>query len=251
MAELGAKTFYPRAEADDATGYVKVMATGPCVTLLKTPFFRLEEVVEPWKKGLVPAVKALLEKLTNHHASEGEGELKKWQAAEPAATAPVSTPTPSTTPIPTATTPSTTAGGDGGAKPAPKKKIVIKRQGTPDLPPCTLAVTFHSKGETLPQPTTKEADRGEDASLFSQDRPFLSPLLGARRLTALDADKTTLELEIGTEGANVAWLPGDAFAIICHNPPDVVDKVIAHLGLDPEAIFTLSPNIESGNASLS
>ena len=227
------------------------MATSPLCNTTKTPFFSLEEVVEPWKKGLVPAVKALLEKLTNHHAPEGEGELKK-QAAEPAvaaATTPVSITTPSTTPA--ATTPSATAGGDGGAKPAPKKKIVIKRQETPDLPPCTLAVTFHPKGETLPQSTTKEADRGEDASLFSQDRPFLSPLLGARRLTALDADKTTLELEIGTEGANVAWLPGDAFAIICHNPPDVVDKVIAHLGLDPEAIFTLSPNIESGNASLS
>lgn len=71
---------------------------------------------------------------------------------------------------------------------------------------------------------------------FSRARPFAAPVLACQRITARQATKSVLHVELSIEGSALRYQPGDALGMWPENPPWLVAEVLAATGLSASTI---------------
>jgi sulfite reductase (NADPH) flavoprotein alpha-component len=74
---------------------------------------------------------------------------------------------------------------------------------------------------------------------FDREQPFEARVVANERITGRDASKDVRHVEISLEGSGLRYQPGDALGVWHENPPQVVDAVLAALGLPGEVPVTL------------
>lgn len=224
LQELGAKHFYDTGCADDSIG--------------------LELVVDPWIEGLWAALNKEFMKRTDD--PEKTEEMKSTVGDQNVQNVPENldlrmkeinlnaSPTPSTTlPKDEASDTSTEA-------------VPSLVRSVPPLCQCSLTVP------SLPVPYLdlqimdclgKEAD---PSSLYPGETVFRVPITQAKRLTAEGAVKTALMLELDIAHTDMDFQPGDAFCVICPNPPEEVSDLINKLGLTEKRKCQICLAVKSG-----
>ncbi|KAJ1913655.1 hypothetical protein IWQ60_009123 [Tieghemiomyces parasiticus] len=231
LREVHATPFYPKGLADDATG--------------------LEETVEPWCRGLWPSLaQACTAKNTPRLAAETATTTPTAKAAE---IAPEPTLTNSAAPAAlteaierlavaeTACTVSTQdrpSDNDGNLWTSQPLQLdfgplatLTSLTGTPRVPSRLVRI--------VPAATSAPVATSEFPLTHIADaEPFRAQLLGADRLTAPDALKQTLAVQlrpIERDAAGsittrmVEFWPGDAFGVLCPNPPRLVRDLLQRL----------------------
>lgn len=84
----------------------------------------------------------------------------------------------------------------------------------------------------------RTAAKSEVAS-YSKKNPFAATVLDKVQITGRDSDKEVYHLELSLEGSGITYEPGDALGVITQNPPQLVDDIIATLGvIDQEVVET-------------
>ncbi|TDN98344.1 assimilatory sulfite reductase (NADPH) flavoprotein subunit [Sunxiuqinia elliptica] len=84
----------------------------------------------------------------------------------------------------------------------------------------------------------RTAAKSEVAS-YSKKNPFAATVLDKVQITGRDSDKEVYHLELSLEGSGITYEPGDALGVIAQNPPQLVDDIIATLGvIDQEVVET-------------
>ncbi|KAJ3146680.1 hypothetical protein HDU86_008424 [Geranomyces michiganensis] len=77
----------------------------------------------------------------------------------------------------------------------------------------------------------------ETAFEHTAQNPFIARISRVRCLTGAVALKRVLEIELDITGLGWEYTPGDAFAVVCPNPDDLVLPIISSLGLNPTALY--------------
>ncbi|KAJ3183367.1 hypothetical protein HDU87_006686 [Geranomyces variabilis] len=77
----------------------------------------------------------------------------------------------------------------------------------------------------------------ESAFEFTAQSPYLAHISRVRCLTGAVALKRVLEIELDISGLGWNYTPGDAFAVVCPNPDELVLPIISRLGLDATALY--------------
>ena len=70
-----------------------------------------------------------------------------------------------------------------------------------------------------------------------RERPFAAELLDNQRITGRGSARDIRHLELSLEGSGLHYEPGDALGVWPHNPPALVDAVLAALEFDGDAPF--------------
>ncbi|KAJ3154793.1 hypothetical protein HDU89_008033 [Geranomyces variabilis] len=83
----------------------------------------------------------------------------------------------------------------------------------------------------------KPSTAHESAFEITVQSPFLARISRVRCLTGAAALKRVLEIELDINGLGWDYTPGDAFAVVCPNPDELVLPVISRLGLDATALY--------------
>ena len=111
------------------------------------------------------------------------------------------------------------------------------------LQSCTLIIEFlEGKGDQASSILNLyEKFTVSNHSEYNISKPFQAHIIGSRVLTGPDALKKVIELEIDIQGLGWGYEPGDAFAIICPNPHDIVIGLIQRLEFNPRQLFTMEP----------
>jgi len=121
------------------------------------------------------------------------------------------------------------------AKPPAKKKIAVKIKAVPDVPSITVGlVKSDASVEIHPLYGPK---RNPEAQLVS--------ITQSRWLTSVEAKKQTVEVTFQLPEEFPSYVPGDSIGIYCPNTLDLVNSVLAHLEIDGDVIYELSPNTDS------
>ena len=164
----------------------------------------LEDFVEPWKAGLWPVLSPIL---------------------RPAA---LETPLGSSSSPPVPEAPLESA----SSSPAPSssstsKPPVFKISNSPRIPPCVIAL--------LP---VSSSDLSSESDLISSPEPSSCASLVSHS-SAGPADRRVLRLQLALDTPLPAdCLPGDAVAIFCPTPPQLVDLLLARLGVsNPDQLY--------------
>lgn len=76
------------------------------------------------------------------------------------------------------------------------------------------------------------------APKFNLKNPCIARMMRAVRLSAADSPKDTRHFEFSLGGSGMTFEPGDSLAVRPSNCPDLVDEIIALLGLPPDAPVT-------------
>ncbi|XP_063307999.1 methionine synthase reductase [Pelobates fuscus] len=84
-----------------------------------------------------------------------------------------------------------------------------------------------------------EEQEVDPSSLYSEHKVFTVPITHAEKLTAEDAKKTTLMLELDISNSDIQLQPGDYFSIICPNPSSEVNELLMKLGLSEKRKISL------------
>ncbi|XP_020909211.1 methionine synthase reductase [Exaiptasia diaphana] len=101
----------------------------------------------------------------------------------------------------------------------------------PVLSPNYLSVEYHT-GES------------HESSPWYQDRMFSkATILSAKTLTAEDAIKTALEIELDITDCGLDYEPGDSFDVLCPNNQQEVTELMYILGLQDKADTSFSVNV--------
>ncbi|XP_053570489.1 methionine synthase reductase isoform X2 [Bombina bombina] len=82
--------------------------------------------------------------------------------------------------------------------------------------------------------------------LYPGETVFRVPITQAVQLTAADAVKTTLMLELDISNTKIELQPGDSFAIVCPNPSVEVRELLMKLDLADKIDFQVSLKVKSG-----
>ncbi len=69
--------------------------------------------------------------------------------------------------------------------------------------------------------------------------PFPATVLGVRPVTKPGSAKETIHVDYSLEGSGLCYTTGDALGVLPQNDPELVDALIAALGLDAAATVTL------------
>ena len=77
------------------------------------------------------------------------------------------------------------------------------------------------------------------APAYDRQSPFAAEVLVNQKITGGDSSKDVRHIELSIEGSGLAYEPGDALAVIAENPPQLVDDLIAILGLEPSDPVTV------------
>ena len=105
----------------------------------------------------------------------------------------------------------------------------------------------------LVEVTVGEPARGADvihvdfqqpAQAYSKSQPFLAPIKEMIVLNSSASDKETWHLELGIEGANLAYEPGDALGIVPQNDPDMAWAVRHAARLEGDAVIDGVPVVD-------
>lgn len=215
FTDLGAHQFYECSEADEVDG--------------------IENVVDPWMEGLWPALRIAL-------------SLDK----------------PTTTDITTTTTTTTTNNNNDHIP------------GVPALPRCRVKVVFESEDKvliekiqkrdaegTFPEPTfdlkssTSKKNEEEDGGGGgpSAEVPYLSSVKSAKWLTNTSSvdtitsssnvdERKVIHMEVEISGTGVEYSPGDSIGVFPENDDASIDALLARLGIDGTAVFTVRSSTE-------
>lgn len=79
-----------------------------------------------------------------------------------------------------------------------------------------------------------------EQSAYSRTNPFKAEVFENLNLNGRGSNKETRHLEVSLEGANLQFEPGDSLGIYPENDLELVEKLIAELGWDPEELVTVS-----------
>lgn len=251
LLALGAKQFYNSGYADDAVG--------------------LELVVDPWIDGLWNAVKKCLglnnDKKLCHESSQDESKSKP----QPITNGNSSDEKPSTVQTLEQTS-------DKEKIQESNKNLPIKESGHLSNPSHIednhnsndkrdLSSGEASKAD-LQQPSLRTPSETLSSSVLSmpllsphflsveyhtdkvyksspcfQDRFSKATILSAKTLTAKDAIKTALEIELDIADCSLDYEPGDSFDVLCPNNQQEVTELINILGLQDKADSPFSVNV--------
>lgn len=192
---------------------------------------RLEIVVEPWREGLWPALRAA--------AVADAAPAKAEQDA--------SSTTPTETAAATAHTPAVNApdareqsGGDGAAV-----GISIDDLKLPKLGPPYIEVMF---GQSKP---TNAESAGRLTSESNGREWMLGELKSRRKLTGEGAIKRAVDIIVNFD-ADVNYMPGDIFAVACPNDRTECNWLISRLGCesvaDDECVVTVLSGTKKARA---
>ncbi len=77
------------------------------------------------------------------------------------------------------------------------------------------------------------------APAYHRQSPFAAEVLVNQKITGGDSRKDVRHIELSIEGSGLAYEPGDALAVIAENPPQLVDDLMALLGLEPSDPVTV------------
>lgn len=66
----------------------------------------------------------------------------------------------------------------------------------------------------------------------SRDQPHDAGILVNQKITGKGSSKDVRHIELSLDGAALDYLPGDSLGVVPQNPPQLVDRVLAMLGLD-------------------
>jgi sulfite reductase (NADPH) flavoprotein alpha-component len=77
------------------------------------------------------------------------------------------------------------------------------------------------------------------APAFDREQPFQARVVANERITGRGASKDVRHVELSLEGSGLRYQPGDALGVWHENPPQVVEAVLAALGLPGTAPVTL------------
>jgi sulfite reductase (NADPH) flavoprotein alpha-component len=91
-----------------------------------------------------------------------------------------------------------------------------------------------SQGATVTRLRTVPA-----APLHSREQPFAAAVLANDRITGRGASKDVRHIELSLEGSGLRYEPGDALGVWHDNPPEVVDGVLAVLGVPADHPVTI------------
>ena len=72
---------------------------------------------------------------------------------------------------------------------------------------------------------------------WTREQPFAAELLVNQRITGRDSDRDVRHVELALHGSGITYEPGDALGVWPHNPPPLVDAVLASLRLDGDALI--------------
>ncbi|KAJ2777792.1 hypothetical protein GGI15_004392 [Coemansia interrupta] len=213
LEEAGARRFYEKGLADDATG--------------------LEDVVEPWIEGLWPALnEAVGGKAADEQVEGGEAEAEAEAEAD-------------AEDVDGAVAAAVEALSVAQTQPVHQRLVVDygalaqlqKLSGAPKSPPSICALTpapaaasdsSSSSSQTLPPWHAALCAEHPDAL----HQPFVARLGAARRLTADAAAKRTLLLTIEPPAAeHAACRAGDAINVYAPNNGDLVSALLERLGV--------------------
>lgn len=70
---------------------------------------------------------------------------------------------------------------------------------------------------------------------FTRQNPFLAEITGHECLTKPGSEKETRHFVVSLKGSGITYEPGDSLGAFAQNPPELVDEVIALLGLSADA----------------
>ncbi|XP_077349612.1 methionine synthase reductase [Lithobates pipiens] len=221
LQELGAKRFYDTGCADDSIG--------------------LELVVDPWIEGLWAALNREFMKRTDD--PKKTEEMKSTVGDQNVQNVPENLDLRmKEINLNVSPTPSTTLPKDDASTEA----VPSLARSVPPLCQCSLTVP------SLPAPYLdvqildclgKEADL---SSLYPGETVYRVPITQTKRLTAEGAVKTALMLELDIAHTDMDLQPGDAFCVICPNPPEEVSDLINKIGLAEKRKYQTCLTVKSG-----
>eukprot|EP00124_Ichthyophonus_hoferi_P000060 Ihof_evm13s2 gene=Ihof_evmTU13s2 len=215
LKSLGASSFLPNGFADDAVG--------------------LEKVIEPWSESLWKTLIRLktwsVSYTTPIIVTAPDDEVPKDDIqSDNMKVAPLE-------PLPTEGTPSPLI----LKKLSPAfellaieaDKLSSDPTDVPRLAAARLSVKITPGYPTpIPSPLPSNLEKLEVPSeAYDMHHPFKSCILSCKRLTAQDAVKKTLQMELDLHGSGIDFQPGDAFGVLCENDYREVNLLLTQLGL--------------------
>ena len=181
----------------------------------------LEEIVDNWISGLWPAVTAATK------VTSTDGGIA----------------------VDTETTNGVETGKENSADGLP--------QGVPALPRVNIKLEWE-QGEKAEAIRAKEAAgpsekqrtyRDTAEGLYSPMQPYWAEVSDAKILTSdTSSDRKVIHLEIDIKGSGMQYHPGDSIGVLPENSPDLVDKILSRLGVDPGAVFSVK-SLEESNGT--
>ena len=71
-------------------------------------------------------------------------------------------------------------------------------------------------------------------SRYTKQAPYSATLLARQKITGRDSSKDVRHIEIDLEGSGITYQPGDALGVWYENSPQLVDSILAKVGLSGE-----------------
>ena len=94
-----------------------------------------------------------------------------------------------------------------------------------------------------------ESKSGSDANVesgFSRKRPFPATLVESHRLNKKESGKDTRHIVIDLTGSGITYEAGDALGVWPTNCPELVDRLISRVGVDPNVPFHVADGEKAG-----
>ena len=83
----------------------------------------------------------------------------------------------------------------------------------------------------------------ESTETYTRKNPFLATVVDKVKITGRDSDKEVYHVELSLEGSGITYEPGDSVGILANNPPQLVDDILNHLGLDGAESVTIKEGV--------
>ncbi|MEM7400574.1 MAG: sulfite reductase subunit alpha [Pseudomonadota bacterium] len=93
----------------------------------------------------------------------------------------------------------------------------------------------------LTEENNNQVNQSSSSTEFAYDRkhPFLAKVKSVSTLNADHSVKDTRHVEIDLSGSGITYQPGDALGIYPKNPPELADKIISFMQVDPNMLIVM------------
>ena len=116
----------------------------------------------------------------------------------------------------------------------PKKQSI---EGVPPLPICRCEVEWMPKTTEVDACPVKHGPDSDGA--YTVTSPYMASISKRELLTSPTSDRRVLHLEFDLGSSAISYKPGDSIGVIPQNDKSLVQGIIARLGLEADAVFTL------------